>query len=80
MSLVGRPLGGRPRLRAGLFWFTISPLLTGRSNDGEAPVAAYLDRRPAIILTDIRALPDRTMHSRADAENAPPTARAPVIR
>jgi hypothetical protein len=70
MELVNHPLVAGPAKRAGLFWFTISPLLTGQAKDGQAPaVAAYLDR-PDIILGDIWALPDRTMHSLADTENS----------
>ena len=70
MDLVGHPLVAGPAKRAGLFWFTISPLFTGFEDGRAAGVARYLDR-PEIVLKDIWALPDRTMHSLADAENAP---------
>lgn len=75
MDLVGHPLVAGPAKRAGLFWFTISPLFTGEK-DGQVPQPGrYLDR-PEIVLSDIWALPDRTMHGLSDEENAPVPAPA----
>jgi len=53
---------------------SIRKTITLQAKEGQAPaVATYLDRAE-IILKDIWALPDRTMHSLADAENSsPPT-------
>ena len=47
MELVNHPLVAGPAKRAGLFWFSISPLFTD-SPDG-SPVPRYLDR-PEVIL------------------------------
>ncbi len=66
MELVNHPLVCGPR-RAGLFWFSISPLFTDPP-DGQR-VAHYLEK-PEIVLKQIWALPDRTLHSLSDAENS----------
>jgi hypothetical protein len=58
--------------RAGLFWFTISPLFsdaTSSSEGIERPVSRYL-REPEIILDRIWALPDRNILALGDAENS----------
>lgn len=60
MELASHPLVCGQAKRTGLFWFTISPLLT----DGNA----YLDH-PEIIFDRIWAMPDRTKHALGDAEN-----------
>lgn len=70
MELVNHPLVCGSGKRAGLFWFTISPLLTE-----PVPLAAgrilpcYLVQ-PQIILDPIWALPDLTLHTLADEENS----------
>jgi hypothetical protein len=65
MDLVGHPLVAGPNRRAGLFWFTISPLFTP-----EEGAAIYLDK-PDSVFKNIWALPDRTMHALGDEENSP---------
>jgi hypothetical protein len=66
MDLVGHPLVAGPGKRAGLFWFSISPLFTDPAPD--SPIPRYLDR-PEGIFEPIWALPDRSLHSLSDAEN-----------
>jgi hypothetical protein len=68
MELVNHPLVCGPAKRAGLFWFTISPLLTDPA--AGSPLPGYLDR-PEVIFDPVWALPDRTMHALSDAENSP---------
>ena len=75
MELVNHPLVCGPGKRAGLFWFTISPLFTDRQNGSE--LATYLTR-PQIILDTIWALPDRSLHALGDAENSPTGVPAPT--
>ena len=72
MDLINHPLVTGPYKRAGLFWFTISPLLTYPVQPASTakPVAGYLDR-PEIVFDPIWALPDRSMHSLTDPENSP---------
>jgi hypothetical protein len=72
MELVNHPLVCGPDKRAGLFWFTVSAMLTdpvpfqtGR------PLPRYLTQ-PEIIFKRIWALPDFSLHSLADQENSPP--------
>jgi hypothetical protein len=62
MALVNHPLVSGPGKRAGLFWFTISPLFS----EGNGYLA-----RPETILERIWALPDRALRSLGDSENAP---------
>jgi hypothetical protein len=66
MELVGHPLVAGPSKRAGLFWFSISPLFTDPTAD--SPIPSYLDR-PEAILDPIWALPDHSLHALSDAEN-----------
>jgi hypothetical protein len=78
MALVNHPLVCGPDKRVGLFWFTISTLFTSDGEDSprslhDLPLsknASYL-ARPEIILEPVWALPDRTKHALADAENSP---------
>ncbi|SRR5579883_995528 len=75
MSLTSHPLVSSPGKRAGLFWFTISPLFTDLIADASGDVGARHPRylaQPEVIWNRIWALPDRTMHALIDAENAPP--------
>lgn len=65
MELVNHPLMRGPTKRAGLFWFTISPLFTDPAEGTFVP--AYLCR-PEIILDSIWALPDRTLRALSDKE------------
>ncbi len=67
MELATHPLVCGTAKRTGLFWFSISPLLTDTAHD--SPVPVYL-RRPETILDRIWALPDRTLRSLSDVENA----------
>ena len=67
MDLVGHPLVAGPGKRAGLFWFSISPLFTDPTVD--SPVPRYLDQ-PEAILEPIWALPDHSLHALGDTENA----------
>ncbi len=66
MELANHPLVCGPNKRAGLFWFTISPLFTERKQGNN--LATYL-ARPEVIFDSIWALPDSSLHSLADAEN-----------
>jgi hypothetical protein len=66
MDLVGHPLVAGPGNRAGLFWFSISPLFTDLAADSSIP--SYLDR-PDAIFEPIWALPDHSLHALNDAEN-----------
>jgi Replication-relaxation len=70
MELVNHPLVAGPNRRAGLFWFTISPLFTGEDADQEQPVIAPYLLKPEIVLKNIWALPDRTLHALGDEENS----------
>ena len=71
MDLINHPLVTGPYKRAGLFWFTISPLLTDPIQPASTakPVAGYLDR-PELVFDPIWALPDRSLHSLTDMENS----------
>jgi len=69
MELVGHPLVAGPGKRAGLFWFSISPLFTDPAAD--SPIPSYLDR-PQSIFEPIWALPDHSLHALNDAENTSP--------
>lgn len=76
MDLVGHPLVAGSGKRAGLFWFTISPLFTNSIPTAEGATTSSLPRyldRPATILDSIWALPDRSLHALGDIENSPLT-------
>lgn len=66
MELVVHPLVAGPGKRAGLFWFSITPLFTDPAADSAIP--SYLDR-PEAIFEPIWALPDHSLHALNDAEN-----------
>jgi len=68
MELVGHPLVAGPGKRAGLFWFSISPLFTDPTAD--SPIPRHLDQ-PEAIFDPIWALPDLSLHALGDAENTP---------
>lgn len=71
MELINHPLVCGPSKRAGLFWFTIAPLLTD-PRPSSVPgryIPGYLDF-PEIVFDPIWALPDRSMHSLTDMENS----------
>jgi len=67
MELVAHPLVAGPGKRAGLFWFSISPLFTDPAKD--SPLPRYLVR-PETVLDQIWALPDNTLHRLSDQENS----------
>jgi hypothetical protein len=69
MELVGHPLVAGPAKRAGLFWFSISPLFTDPTAD--SPIPRYLDK-PEAVLEPIWALPDHSLHALGDVKNAHP--------
>ena len=70
MELVNHPLVCGPGKRAGLFWFSISPLFTDLVLDEKnRPLPRYLEQ-PEIIFDPIWALPDRALRSLGDAENS----------
>ena len=69
MELVNHPLVAGPAKRAGLFWFSISPLFTDPLADSSIP--RYL-HQPDVIFEPIWALPDRSLHALSDAENTQP--------
>jgi hypothetical protein len=66
VELVSHPLVAGPGKRAGLFWFSISPLFTDPTADSRLPV--YL-ARPEAVFEPIWALPDYSLHSLSDVEN-----------
>ena len=73
MQLVNHPLVCGSGKRSGLFWFSISPLLTdplpaGTRNSRLLP--RYLEQ-PQLIFDPIWALPDLSMHALSDVENNP---------
>lgn len=72
MELVNRPLVAGPAKRAGLFWFTISPVFTDPV--GGSPVPRHLNQ-PELVLDRIWALPDRGMRALGDSENSPAIAQ-----
>ena len=81
MELANHPLVCGANKRAGLFWFTVSPLFTDPSSAAHGKTLGralphYLGQ-PEIVLDSIWALPDRTMHSLGDAENSPVPKAAP---
>jgi hypothetical protein len=68
MELVNHPLVAGPAKRAGLFWFTISPLFTDPVEGSSIP--RYLNA-PDMVLDSIWALADRGMRALRDSENSP---------
>lgn len=68
MELATHPLVCGAAKRTGLFWFSISPLLTDPAHD--SPVPVYL-HRPETILDRIWALPDHSLKALSDVENSP---------
>jgi len=74
MELAAHPLVCGSAKRAGLFWFSISPLFAEPAQELDAvssarPLPHHLNH-PEVILDSIWALPDRTMHALGDAENS----------
>ena len=57
--------------RTALFWFAISPLFTTpkATDEKQSPIPSYL-AHPELVLEQLWALPDLTLHSLADAENS----------
>jgi hypothetical protein len=73
MELVNDPLVSGSGRRVGLFWFTISELLSNPlspSSGRQGP--AYL-HEPGLITQKIWALPDASMHAIVDGENSSQT-------
>jgi len=73
MELVNHPLVAGPAKRAGLFWFTVSPLFTDPVPAGTSGTGRILPRyleAPEAILDRIWALPDHTLHALGDEENS----------
>jgi hypothetical protein len=66
MQLVNHPLVSGPGKRAGLFWFSISPLFADPTEG--SPIPRCLTE-PEVIFGPIWALPDRSLHALSDAEN-----------
>jgi hypothetical protein len=71
MELVNHPIVCGPAKRAGLFWFTISPLFTDPlpSAESKRPLPRYL-HQPEVVFNPIWALPDSTLHGLADVKNS----------
>jgi hypothetical protein len=67
MEMVNHPLVSGPVKRAGLFWFTISPLFTDPGQGSAVP--RYLNQ-PELLLDPICALPDRALPALGDSENS----------
>jgi Replication-relaxation len=72
MEIAGHPLVSGPNKRAGLFWFTISPLFTDRVPNGEGELLAKYLYQPAVIFDREWALPDYTKLALGDEENSTP--------
>ncbi len=72
MDLVNHPLVCGPGNRAGLFWFTISPIFAEPAQAGTSAssLSTYLER-PGIVFNRIWALPDHSLHALDDGENSP---------
>jgi len=71
MDLVNHPMVCGPAKRAGLFWFTISPVFTDplpKVKSGR-PFPRYL-HQPESVFDPIWALPDQTLHSLSDIQNS----------
>lgn len=71
MGLINHPLVCGSAKRAGLFWFTISTVLTDRlpiAIPNSRALPGYL-KQPALIFDSIWALPDQSMHALTDTEN-----------
>jgi len=60
MELVGHPLVAGPGKRAGLFWFSISPLF---SDPAEGSTIPRCLAAPEVALQPIWALPDHSLHA-----------------
>ena len=76
MELVGHPLVAGPGKRAGLFWFSISPLFSDPAEGSTIP--RYLDA-PGVAFEPSGLSPTNSLHALGDAENAhsaPPPAPA----
>lgn len=67
MELVNDPVVSGYGKRVGLFWFTISEVLTNPLSEGLGR-QAYL-QEPSLIAQKIWALPDASMHALGDGEN-----------
>ena len=67
MQLVNHPLVAGAGKRAGLFWFSISPLFGDPVAGSTIP--RYLDQ-PEAIFDPIWALPDHSLHALGDVGNA----------
>jgi hypothetical protein len=69
MELAGQAAVIGEGARTALFWFAISPLFTTPAETGGSkPIPSYLDR-PTLVLEQLWAMPDLTLHSITDAEN-----------
>jgi hypothetical protein len=71
MELVNHPLVCGPNKRAGLFWFSISPVFTEPAANASSarPLPRYL-QEPEVVFNPVWALPDLTMRSLRDEENS----------
>ena len=70
MELAGQAAVIGEGKRTALFWFAISPLFTTPDKTStNKPVSSYLDH-PAVVLDELWALPDITLHGLGDAENS----------
>ncbi len=72
MDMVNHPLVAGVNKTVGLFWFTISPLFTGRPEDDTEvrATARYLERPEIIFSNEVWATPDFAKHGLRDSENA----------
>ena len=74
MELVGHPLVAGPGKRAGLFWFSISPLFTDQTAGTSIP--HYLNQ-PEVVFRPIWALPDHSLRALSDKKNSSFAAQQP---
>ncbi len=70
MQLVHHPLVCGSGKRAGLFWFTISSLLSDSASGAKSVRLPHYLVRPEVVFDPIWALPDQSMHALSDGENS----------
>src|SRR5437867_1838887 len=69
MQLAEHPLVSGTK-RAGLFWFSISPVFTRPVDVGKGQQLASYLLQPETVLDKIWALPDHSLHRLGDMENS----------
>ncbi len=70
MELVEQPIVIGQSKRSALFWFAISPLFTAPRDPGLGKQFASYLLRPELVLDQLWAMPDFTLHELGDFENS----------